>query len=409
MPLLLIIGYVWPEPNSSAAGSRMMQLISSFLARGYRINFASPADFSDHAVDLQALGVDVTAIELNNTSFDEFVAELQPQVVLFDRFMMEEQFAWRVSNNCPQAIRILNMEDLHSLRHARQQAIKAGGNSDDAELNTEMAHRELAAIFRSDLTLVISPFEYQLIHQHYQVPESQLLLLPFMLAEPTQPSSLPFEQRHHFVSIGNFRHAPNWDAVLQLRQLWPAIRRQCGDAELHIYGAYPPKKATQLHNSAIGFHIKGWAQDVTELMSNARVLLAPLRFGAGLKGKLLDAMCHGLPSVTTPIGAEGMTVAADWPGAVRSEDQAFIDEAVRLYQDRQAWQQAVAQIPAHLVPYQRSTLEQALFERIYGIDQDINGHRQQHFIGAMLQHHSLKSTQYMSQWIEAKNKLKSQP
>ncbi|WP_087506356.1 glycosyltransferase [Neiella marina] len=403
---LLVIGYVWPEPNSSAAGSRMMQLLMSFLARGYQINFASPADFSDHAVNLQALGIDITAIELNSSSFDVFVADLQPSVVLFDRFMMEEQFGWRVSNSWPQAIRVLNMEDLHSLRHARHQAVKAGANSECAELNNPMAHRELAAIYRSDLTLVISPFEYQLIHQHYQVPKSQLLMLPFMVESTTHSPVVPFDQRQHFVSIGNFRHAPNWDAVLELRQLWPQIRRQCPDAELHIYGAYPPKKATQLHQPAIGFLVKGWAQDVSEVMSQARVLLAPLRFGAGLKGKLLDAMLYGLPSVTTTIGAEGMTTETSWPGAIAADESSFIDAAVTLHHDQQVWQQAVSQIPDHLELYHRPTLERALHRVVDEIAADVDRLRQQHFVGAMLQHHTLKSTQYMSQWIEAKNRIK---
>jgi len=121
---LLIIGFVWPEPSSSAAGSRMMQLIDLFLKRNFEVIYASPAKFSEHAEDLKQLGVVQKQIEVNNSNFDTFIKEEEPTHILFDRFMMEEQFGWRVAEHCPQAIRILDTEDLHFLRKARQQAYK---------------------------------------------------------------------------------------------------------------------------------------------------------------------------------------------------------------------------------------------------------------------------------------------
>ncbi len=88
---VLVIGYVWPEPRSSAAGGHMMQILESFLAAGWHITFASPASVGEHKADLRSLGIDEQAIELNNSSFDTFISALRPDVVLFDRFMMEEQ------------------------------------------------------------------------------------------------------------------------------------------------------------------------------------------------------------------------------------------------------------------------------------------------------------------------------
>jgi hypothetical protein len=127
MKKLLVIGYVWPEPNSSAAGSRMLQLIESFQADGYQVTYASPAQASEHAINFQAAHITAVNIELNNSSFDEFIVKLDPNVVMFDRFMMEEQFAWRVEKHCPHALRVLDTEDLHCLRFARQALAK--GNS----------------------------------------------------------------------------------------------------------------------------------------------------------------------------------------------------------------------------------------------------------------------------------------
>ena len=124
MKKLLIIGFVWPEPKSSAAGVRMMQLIDFFLSEGYQITFASSSLKGDKSLNLASKGIQERRIELNNSSFDLFISKLNPTVVLFDRFMMEEQFGWRVAQQCPNALKILDTEDLHCLRKAREEAFK---------------------------------------------------------------------------------------------------------------------------------------------------------------------------------------------------------------------------------------------------------------------------------------------
>ncbi|NRA25274.1 MAG: glycosyltransferase family 4 protein [Oleispira sp.] len=415
---VLVIGYVWPEPNSSAAGSRMMQLIDAMRAQDWEVTFASPAQLSEHMADLDQWNVACETIELNNKSFDDYIKGLNPDIVLFDRFMMEEQFGWRVEKFCPQALRILNTEDLHSLREARQQQIKQGKllnlETEIHLLHTPMAIREIAAIHRSDLTLMISQVEIELLIEHFNVPPLQLLHLPFMLEvinESAQDQLPSFEHRQHFISIGNFRHAPNWDAVLQLKQhIWRLIRKQLPKAELHIYGAYPPPKATQLHNAKQGFHIKGWAKDAKAVMQQARVCLAPLRFGAGIKGKLTDAMQCGTPSLTTTIGSEGMFLD-QWNGEIidtqemMSKPQIFADSAVKLYQDETRfteYQKAGYSILSR--QYDKNHWQPLLIERLLLQKQQQESLRRSHFIGLMLRHHSMKSTQYMAQWIEAKNK-----
>ena len=124
MKHLVIIGTVWPEPNSTAAGSRMLQLISLFQKQGYEITFLCSASKSDFSFDLSQISVKTKAIQLNDSSFDDEITALNPSVVLFDRFMIEEQYGWRVMENCPNALRILDTEDLHFLRKAREVAFK---------------------------------------------------------------------------------------------------------------------------------------------------------------------------------------------------------------------------------------------------------------------------------------------
>lgn len=408
MTHVLIIGYVWPEPDSSAAGSRMLQLIELFLQQGWRVTYASPAADSDHSVDLGALGVARAAIELNSASFDTFVQSCAPDMVMFDRFMMEEQFGWRVEKHCPQALRLLDTEDLHCLRQARHQALKQQRTMTQQDLVGDLAVREVASILRCDLALMISEVEIELLINRFNVPETLLHRCRFMLPEMTQADQQNwpgFDQRQHFISIGNFRHAPNWDAVLHLKQqVWPLIRQQLPAAQLHIYGAYPPPKATQLHCPQQGFVVQGWAEDARAVMQSARVCLAPLRFGAGIKGKLTEAMQAGTPSVTSRIGAEAMHDQLPWNGAIEDDAKAFADQAVRLYTDRQCWQQQPPRGAAIINQcYDRQSIGAALIERIGQLRQGLDQHRLDNFTGAMLRHHSMKSLQYMSQWIEAKN------
>jgi hypothetical protein len=409
MKKLLIIGWVWPEPNSSAAGSRMLQLIMFFQQQGYCITFACTAQRTEHMADLSQLKVDCIDIHLNCSSFDDFISELQPDAVMFDRFMMEEQFGWRVSEKCPRALRILDTEDLFCLRHARHAAYKQNSTVTDADLlSSDLAQREVAAIFRCDLTLMISPVEITLLTDLFKVDESLLHYLPFVFNEEQRQQSNPsYEQRQGFISIGNFRHPPNWDCVLWLKQqIWPLIRKQLPTAELFIYGAYPPPKATALHDPKSGFLVKGWVDDALNAMQSARVCLAPLRFGAGIKGKLAEAMLCETPSVTTDIGVEGMQTQFAWPGSIANEAQAIADAAVKLYQQGDCWQIASdLGIPNAEVLFEENKHFAALSACINQLLADLEQHRQDNFIGTMLNHHHHKSTKYMSQWIEAKNKL----
>ena len=424
---LLIIGYVWPEPNSSAAGTRMLQLIELFISQQWSVVFASAAALSEHRADLNSLGVEEKIIALNDSSFNEYIKDLQPHAVLFDRFFTEEQFGWRVEQVCPQTLRILDTEDLHSLRKARFKLLRQSQQNlgkesdrqcvgpvlvDPAELyaymaTDDMAQREIAAIFRCDLTLMISKFEIEFLTHFFSVPEKLLHYCPFITQKNSNGDALKdFVSREHFVAIGNFRHEPNWDSVLYLKHaIWPLIRAQLPQAELHIYGAYPPPKTTQLHNAKEGFCIKGWADDANAVMRQSRVCLAPLRFGAGIKGKLMDAMRNGTPSVTTSIGAEGMSGGLEWCGFIENTATKFADTAVKLYEDQTQWQKAQTQGTVILQTYFGAHDYAQLFvDRLNELQENIDAERKQNFIGAMLRHHTLKSTQYMSQWIEAKNK-----
>lgn len=407
---VLIIGFVWPEPNSSAAGGRMVQLISIFKQHGFEVTFASPAMDSDYMVDLESLGVFKKSIALNCSSFDSFVKELNPSIVLFDRFMMEEQFGWRVAENCPDALRLLDTEDLHCLRLARQKAFKEKRLFSTEDLLVEdVAKREIASILRCDVSLMISEYEIELLQSVFKIDSKLLYYLPLLL-EPVEDSviqKLPsIEERNNFVFIGNFLHEPNWNAVQYLKEsIWPLIRKQMPEAVLQIYGAYPSQKVLQLNNVKEGFLVKGRAENAQEVVKNARIVLAPLRFGAGIKGKLLEAMQCGTPSVTTTIGVESMCGDLPWNGFITDDAQIFADKAVELYQDENLWKKA-QENGFQIIEkrYLKSRFEDDLIKHILKVQTHLKQHRLHNFMGTMLQHHTLTSTKYMSRWIEEKNK-----
>jgi len=407
---LLIIGFVWPEPKSSAAGGRMMQLISIFKQNGFEITFASAAQDSDFMVNLSEFGVIKKSIELNSSSFDDFVSELNPDVVLFDRFMIEEQFGWRVTEKCPKAIRILDTEDVHSLRTARQKAFKENRTFEIQDLlSEEVAKREVASILRCDLSLIISEFEMKVLKDVFKINEDLLFYLPFLVDEMKEEELLKlpsFEERKNFVFIGNFLHEPNWNTVQYLKEaIWPSIRKDFPEAVLEVYGAYPSQKVLQLHQPKNGFYITGRAEDANEIVKKSRIVLAPIRFGAGLKGKLLEAMQCGTPSTTTSIGSEAMHEDLPWNGFIEDNPAEFAKKAISLYQDENLWKQSQKNgIEIINKCYQKSSYSDQLLSLVNSLLADSKNHRLHNFMGNLLQHHAYKSTMYMSKWIEEKNK-----
>lgn len=424
MKKLLVIGFVWPEPKSSAAGSRMLQLISQFQKQGYEITFATATNDSDNAFDLSSINVEIVRIKINDSSFNSFVKQLNPSVVLFDRFMTEEQFGWRVAEECPNALRILDTEDFHGLRKGRAAALKNEANFSIDYLQNDTTIREVASMYRCDLSLMISEVEIQILTKQLKVDSNLLYYLPFLqhpVSETIKQSVLKFREREHFITIGNFLHAPNYDAVLYLKkEIWPLIKKKIPNVELHIYGAYVSQKVKQLHNPESGFLIQGFADDVNRVVQNSKALLAPLRFGAGLKGKIIDAMQNGTPCVMSSIAAEGMFDSStpltnkkdivqpmnevEVNGFIENNPEAFAKRAVELFQKESLWNKK--QEVGFKVITQRfdmSLFSKQFQEKIDALSKNLAVHRQENFFGQILMHHSLQSTKYMSKWIEAKN------
>lgn len=379
-----------------------MRLFSSF---GYSITYATAAQNVDFSVDLKDYNVAVETIELNSDQFNEQIKQLAPHVVLFDRYLTEEQYGWRVAKECPDAVRIIDTEDLHCLREARRLALKSSREVRSEDYFNDIAKREIAALFRADLSLMISRAEIDVLTSVYNVPSSQLHYLPF-LPENVERKSPSFAERNGFMTIGNFIHPPNADSVRYLKkEIWPLIRNEFPTAKMHVYGAYPSESIGQLNDEKTGFFVHGRAESSAATFQSARVCLAPLRFGAGMKGKLLEAMVLNTPSVTTSIGAEGMHGSLNWAGAVTDDPTSFAAAAVALHNNEEAWNQANENGRTILTTVFDSPNHRSQFkERLTVLQGGLNNHRNQNFIGQMMQFHTMRSTEFMSRFIAEKNK-----
>ncbi|MFZ9596006.1 MAG: glycosyltransferase [Bdellovibrionia bacterium] len=409
MPKALFIGYIWPEPQSSAAGLRTYNLLNTLRKNPWEILFTSAAKENDHTRSLHEHGIQTQCIRTNDSSFDQLLTEVQPDFVFFDRFISEEQFGWRVQDACPHAVRIIDTQDLHFLRRIRQRELKKQAPLEQLtqarfEFHEESVFREIASLFRSDCSLIISSFERDLLKNRFHVPDALLHLHRFQY--PEMKPTLPFKNRIHFAMIGNFRHAPNFDGVFWLKkELWPAIRKRLPQAQVHLYGAYPPQEIMALHDPKTGFLIPGFTPDQHQTLAQYRVNLAPLRFGAGIKGKITDGWWSGTPVVTTSLGAQGMADGLPWGGAISDDPEDFATKAVELHESLPDWQraqQAGSEILRQL--YSEEPQASFLMQRLLKIQNNLNQHRRDNFTGAMLTYHLQRSDKYFSRWIEAKNR-----
>lgn len=402
---VLFIGLVWPEPTSSAAGKRILQLMEFFLNRGDEVVFSSAAAKSETSFELNKWNVKEVPLQLNHFSFNEFLEEFNPDIVVYDRFVSEEQFSWRVTQECPNAVQILDTEDLHFLRAARENAFK---KKQEIDLYNEITIREIASILRSDLSLIISEFELNLLQNEFKISPELMHYLPFLentsLRWLSEVEAKSFEERKDFIFIGNFLHEPNWQTVLHLKKnIWPKIKSKFPDANLHIYGAYPSQKVWDLHNEKQGFLVQGKAENAIEVISEARILLAPIPFGAGQKGKFIDAMQAGTPIATTSIGAEGM-FSDLIPGVLEDEENFFVSKSIELYENENLWLKAQENGFQILnQKFDKNLFQEEFNQKIILLQSNLFQHRKENFIGQILKSNAANALKYMSLWIEAKN------
>ncbi|CAG1009668.1 N-acetylglucosaminyl-diphospho-decaprenol L-rhamnosyltransferase [Burkholderiales bacterium] len=250
-------------------------------------------------------------------------------VVLLSRHYVAAKHLNAVRRFAPQARVVFDTVDLHFLRAERQAALGAGGAPGVAGRERE---QELDLVRRADATLVVSHVERDLLSG--LVPASHVDVLS-NVHEP-MPGGKPYAGRAGIVFIGGFRHPPNTDGVLwYAREVLPLVRGRLHGAVTTVVGAEPPAAVRAL--AGPDFAVAGHVEDIGPLFASSRVSIAPLRYGAGVKGKVNLAMSYGVPVVATAAAVEGMHLANGTDVLVADDPQAFADAIVRAYGDEALW------------------------------------------------------------------------
>ena len=416
----LIFSTVWPEPDSSAAGVRQMHWIELLLQDFEKVSLISPAkpkqeqDWGRVQIPDR---VEFLPIPLNDWSLLERLKEWNPELVLFDRFILEEQYGAMVYEALPRALVLMETQDLHFVRRARERVREIGSPDAPDFYKTETAIRETASIERVDFSFVVSSFEERLLREEFGIGADQQAWVPFFYDPPVHSGlSSDFSERDDFVWIGNFRHAPNADGLRWFRsKIWPGIRKVLKNAKLRVYGAYPSAEFMAWNqNPDSGIEVRGPVRNLADVFKDARVNLAPLRFGAGVKGKILEGFRFGVPVITTPVGAEGLlpmeTDAGKFPGVIESDPDRFAEAAIRMHSDSSVWTSAYGRARELMEEnFSRSKIEPALRSRIGELLQKKQAGDLPRWRSRILRHELSNSRKYFSKWIEAKERLIATP
>lgn len=238
--------------------------------------------------------------------------------------------------------------DLHFLREMREAELH-----DDRRLHRHAEstrQRELGLVDWADTTWVVSPIERDLLLQAR--PDADVRIVSNIIDEDTPGK--PFEQRRDLLFVGGLRHPPNRDAVEWLaRDIFPRIRAELPGVRLHLVGSTGTGPAMTLPAES-GILVHGHLPDIASCLDGCRIALAPLRFGAGVKGKVNLSMAHGQPVVATACATEGMHLQPGIDVLVASDAETFAAEVVRLYRDPALWQrlsdQGRANVRRHFSP-----------------------------------------------------------
>lgn len=334
---VLVIDSYTPRPDRDAGSLRMLNILRILRGLGCRVSFLpeNRAHDGDYTRALQAAGVEAlyhpylpspaAHLEADGSRYD---------VVIISRIDVALEVLDAVEANCPRARRVFDTVDLHFLREARRVRLSDARPSAEAE---RLKARELAVARRCHLTLVVSPAEKDLIVR--EAPDLTVEVLS--LIHTPEPTQTPFARRSGILFIANFQHPPNCDALEHyLREIHPAVRRRLPDAALTVIGSHVPKRLEQLASE--GVHFVGHVPDIRPAFAGARLSIAPLRYGAGIKGKICTSLGFGVPVVTTTVGVEGMQLEHDDHVLVADQPEAFAEAVAALHTDEVLWERLAA-------------------------------------------------------------------
>lgn len=331
-PAVLVIDYMVPTPDRDAGSLRMSLLLRMIGELGCRVRFL-PQNHNrnePYSSRLGQMGVEVLYTPLY---LRELLGGLAGDVdlTIISRPTVAVTLMPLVREVLPASKVVYDMVDFHGLRESRRSETCA----DAGALGAANTYRELelALVRAADATIAVTEHERDLVLAG--APGACVHVIP-TIHESTR-SKAGYAGRDGLLFVGSYLHAPNEDAVLYFHgEILPLIRRRLPEVVLHLVGHPVPPGIEALASPLVRVH--GWVEDLAELHERCRVFVAPLRFGAGIKGKIGDSMIRGVPVVTTSVGAEGMQLVDGVDLLVADTPAAFADAVVRLYTDAALWE-----------------------------------------------------------------------
>lgn len=335
---VLVIEACMVTPDHDAGSVRMMAILEIMTSLRCKVTFV--ADNLEHrqpyVAQLQQRGIEVlhhpfvrSITDLLSKRGSEF------DIIVISRHYIAVKHIDAVRAFAPKALVVFDTVDLHFLRSERQAELE--GNALARASARAKRDEELTLIRKADVTLVVSTFEQSLLAE--LAPEARVLVLS--LIHDLHPQGEPFAEREGLVFIGGFQHPPNTDAVLwYAEEVLPYVRRLLPSVTTYIVGSKVPPNIRAL--AADDFVVTGYVPDVTSYFTGCRVSISPLRYGAGVKGKINQAMSYGLPVVATTPSIEGMFLSPEQDVLVADDPKAFAEAIARVYHDEALWERLSA-------------------------------------------------------------------
>jgi len=329
----LIVDHRMPTPDQDSGSVRMSGVIEILRQEGWKVSFLpdnlDPAQ--PYTQRLQAQGVEV----VHGPFIHSVKQHLQEagslyDVVLLSRVHVAASHIDDVRRFCPQAMILFDTVDLHFVREMRRAELEGdAGLKRRAEKTREL---ELSVAKRATKTVVVSNVEGDVLKRH--APELEVALISNIY--DVVPPERPFADRSGAFFIGGFEHNPNVDAAVWLvREILPHVLRELPDFHLYILGSKPTAEVMDLASPEVT--VTGFVPEVDPYLERCRLSLAPLRFGAGVKGKLTQSLAHGLPSVATGLACEGMGLQHEVDVLVGDTAEEFARQVVRGHEDEALW------------------------------------------------------------------------
>ena len=335
---ILIIDAYTPEPDQDSGSVRLCYLMNCLIRLGYGVTFM--ADNRTHAGNytaaLQQAGVEVVYdpwIDSPQRFLSERGAEFD--FIMIIRHYVASNYVSRLKRYCPRAKFIFDTVDLHYLREERMAELE---NSLALKTSAAQTRRsELAVINAADTTIVVSPVEKTVLEE--AAPNAKVRVISNV--HEVAGSQRPFTQRKDIFFVGGYQHPPNIDAAEWfVNSIWPLIHKELPDVEFHLIGSKAPEKVRALDGNGVHFH--GFVKTLDPWLDGCRLAVAPLRYGAGIKGKVNMSMSRGQPVVATPMAVEGMFAQSGRDVLVAETAEDFAAEVIRLYRDENLWNRVSA-------------------------------------------------------------------